>query len=270
MRILLFLVWLILGFVYWFVWDRQQEKCCEQQVGTEVIRDTNTVESGISAYPIQFKWADKQAETTSLFSTYKDSLFNLLSAGGKLEITGFYADDELKAYPQGTDLGLMRAQEIREKLFPELKEGQFSLYSKKHEQALKDTELAFSASSIAYKPPENISTISDKILHFPFSSYDVMVDDDTEEYLDLLKKWMKETSGTIEVTGHTDNVGAAEINYNVGLKRAEYVKAYLVQEGIPGNRIVIRSEGKLKPVASNETEEGRAKNRRAEIKTIQN
>lgn len=69
----------------------------------------------------------------------------------------------------------------------------------------------------------------------------------------------------IAVLGHTDNTGTAQINERISLQRAEAVSSYLQSKGISASRI--RTEGMSfnQPVASNDTAEGRARNRRVEI-----
>ncbi len=69
----------------------------------------------------------------------------------------------------------------------------------------------------------------------------------------------------VEISGHTDNVGTPEYNLALSQRRAESVKAFLVSKGISAGRLGTRGYGAEKPVASNETEEGRAQNRRVEI-----
>lgn len=71
-----------------------------------------------------------------------------------------------------------------------------------------------------------------------------------------------DTSRKLLLTGHTDNTGNNEINKFVGQKRAESVQAYFVKKGINKNRIIISSLGETTPQSSNDSEEGRAKNRR--------
>jgi outer membrane protein OmpA-like peptidoglycan-associated protein len=69
------------------------------------------------------------------------------------------------------------------------------------------------------------------------------------------------------LSGHTDNQGAADYNKTLSEARAKSVKDYLVtMEGIVEPRISIRGVGADEPIASNETEEGRAMNRRTEFR----
>jgi outer membrane protein OmpA-like peptidoglycan-associated protein len=69
----------------------------------------------------------------------------------------------------------------------------------------------------------------------------------------------------LELQGHTDNQGSAEYNLALSQRRAETVKAYLVTGGIDDSRLLAKGYGLSRPVASNDTKEGRAKNRRVEL-----
>lgn len=71
----------------------------------------------------------------------------------------------------------------------------------------------------------------------------------------------------INVSGHTDWVGSEGYNQALSERRANAVKAYLVKKGVDGSRIRTFAFGETTPVADNDSEEGRAKNRRAEVRT---
>ncbi len=72
----------------------------------------------------------------------------------------------------------------------------------------------------------------------------------------------------IEIHGHTDNIGSEENNLVLARERAMSVKNFLVSQGIDKNRLNIQSFGESKPVATNDTDEGRQLNRRVEIKIL--
>jgi outer membrane protein OmpA-like peptidoglycan-associated protein len=73
----------------------------------------------------------------------------------------------------------------------------------------------------------------------------------------------------IEIEGHTDNRGGPEINQKIGLERAEAVKRYLYeQHQVPLHKINVISYGEEKPVAPNNTRDGRAQNRRVVVKVL--
>ena len=72
-----------------------------------------------------------------------------------------------------------------------------------------------------------------------------------------------------EIEGHTDSTGAAVTNEMIGLERAEAVKRYLYeQHHVPLHKISVISYGETKPVDSNGTRVGRARNRRVEVKVL--
>ena len=72
----------------------------------------------------------------------------------------------------------------------------------------------------------------------------------------------------IEISGHTDNTGTDAINEKLSQARADAVKTYLMAAGVAPNRIQSKGYGSLKPIASNETEEGRQANRRVEFSIL--
>ena len=82
----------------------------------------------------------------------------------------------------------------------------------------------------------------------------------------LLKEFDGEIIEAVIVEGHTDDRGPASFNQKLSEKRAEAVKAELIANGVDASLIKTIGYGESKPVASNDTREGRAKNRRVEIK----
>jgi outer membrane protein OmpA-like peptidoglycan-associated protein len=75
--------------------------------------------------------------------------------------------------------------------------------------------------------------------------------------------------GFIEIEGHTDNVGGKDINYKLGLERAEAVKRYLYEnQQVPLHKMNVISYGEDKPIAPNKTRDGRSQNRRVVIKVL--
>ena len=69
----------------------------------------------------------------------------------------------------------------------------------------------------------------------------------------------------LAVEGHTDSVGGDEYNQNLSERRAQSVRDYFVQQGVSANAIEAKGFGKTEPIASNDTAEGRAQNRRVEL-----
>ncbi|MDQ7075540.1 MAG: OmpA family protein [Gammaproteobacteria bacterium] len=85
--------------------------------------------------------------------------------------------------------------------------------------------------------------------------------------LDALAKRIKatDTLRSIEIVGHTDSMGNAEMNQKLSESRAAAVKTYLEKQGIAAARITSIGMGESNPVADNDTAEGRAQNRRVEV-----
>ncbi|AFK02802.1 OmpA/MotB domain protein [Emticicia oligotrophica DSM 17448] len=87
--------------------------------------------------------------------------------------------------------------------------------------------------------------------------------------LDRIAETLKENGNlTIEIQGHTDNVGSNESNLKLSQDRAEAVRSYLLSKKLPANRVTSVGFGETRPVASNDTEEGRAQNRRVEFTIV--
>ena len=72
----------------------------------------------------------------------------------------------------------------------------------------------------------------------------------------------------VEVAGHTDSTGSRAVNERLSLARAEAVKAFLVENGVSGDRMTVQGYASTQPVASNRTASGRAQNRRVELRRI--
>ncbi|MDA9555471.1 OmpA family protein [Pelobium sp.] len=74
----------------------------------------------------------------------------------------------------------------------------------------------------------------------------------------------------ILVVGHTDAIGSDAVNDKLSLDRANAVKSYAVAKGVDADRLKTSGKGKNEPIASNDTDEGRAKNRRVEVVIVAN
>ena len=70
---------------------------------------------------------------------------------------------------------------------------------------------------------------------------------------------------TLEIQGHTDNVGASAMNLKLSQSRADSVKAYLVKKGLPENRLVAKGFGMTQPLVPNDTAANKALNRRVQF-----
>jgi outer membrane protein OmpA-like peptidoglycan-associated protein len=84
--------------------------------------------------------------------------------------------------------------------------------------------------------------------------------------LNLLSQWLAENTAIfIQINGHTDHIGAEEMNVQLSTQRAKTVYEYLINSGISRERLRYKGYGSSKPVADNATEKGRKENRRTEF-----
>ena len=104
-----------------------------------------------------------------------------------------------------------------------------------------------------------------------FASGKADLPDDAKAKIDELAQKLKANpvGNFIEIEGHTDGTGPEDINSQLGLERAETVKRYLYETyQVPLHKMNVISYGESKPVAPNNTREGRAQNRRVVIKVL--
>jgi outer membrane protein OmpA-like peptidoglycan-associated protein len=105
---------------------------------------------------------------------------------------------------------------------------------------LPDVTFAFNSTEISPSFQQSLNKVADSMKQYPNS--------------------------LIDVYGHTDSIGSDAVNLDLSKRRADSVARYLMMQGVSSSRIQTQGMGKNYPVADNATEEGRAKNRRVEIK----
>ena len=116
--------------------------------------------------------------------------------------------------------------------------------------------------------PREVTVVLDsRSLHFDFDRYNVKA-----EYYSLLQnliEYMNYNDYDVTIVGHTDSKGTEAYNMGLGQRRADSVKAKLLEFGLVSDRILgTESRGESEPVATNDTEEGRAQNRRIEFHLV--
>lgn len=117
---------------------------------------------------------------------------------------------------------------------------------------------------VSYKDAEKGAALTLGSVFFDFAKYDLR----SESMSELRRIYAELTNlgWTVEIGGHTDNIGSDDFNATLSQQRAEEVRKFLLQQGLPANRVMAKGYGRKQPVATNDTEEGRAQNRRVEIK----
>ena len=159
-----------------------------------------------------------------------------------------YIEGRVPAWRQIAYPGLVNATTLTgSEHFPEKGKSYTKSTADKTKSALSTKQVSITFPTGAYKLDENAKYIIDK------------------EFVDIAKVF----NSKIRIEGNTDNVGSAASNKALSLKRAQSVANYLIQEhGMPRNRFVIVGNGPDKPIASNNTADGRAKNRRTDFELL--
>ena len=104
------------------------------------------------------------------------------------------------------------------------------------------------------------------VINFEYDKANLKDDPDTQKTLGEFKAFLEQHPEVeIEVEGHTDSRGSADKNQVLSLQRAESVRAYLVSKGIPSDKISANGLGSSRSIDSNDTAEGRQRNRRVEM-----
>ncbi len=117
-------------------------------------------------------------------------------------------------------------------------------------------------------PFEEKIIITQKI-HFEFNRWNIRpisfpILDDVVEVLKRNPQIKK-----VRIEGHTDWIGSDAYNIRLSDRRAESVRTYLIQKGVESDRLISEGFGESRPVADNNTTEGRAKNRRTEFTVVE-
>ena len=142
----------------------------------------------------------------------------------------------------------------------------YPFYSENFQVEKTYTELSPFLKDISLQPTDVGTVVTLKNVFFDFDKTELKPESFVE--LDRLVSYLQRNTVRIEIGGHTDDQGSDEYNDRLSENRAKSVYDYLIQKGIPADRLTYKGYGKQKPVADNGTDEGRAANRRTEFKII--
>ncbi len=130
-----------------------------------------------------------------------------------------------------------------------------------------DRHIKATRPKVAYKPTqEEAKIIETAMSNLEFESGKAIIKEGSFQYLNgLAELLVKHPEWSVKLSGHTDNVGKAAKNLQLSKDRAASVRTYLTNKGVDGANIESEGFGSTKPIASNNTAAGRAKNRRVEV-----
>ncbi len=202
------------------------------------------------------------------------------NANKVMNVTGYYKADETNtsAFP---NLGLARANAVKNHLVKNgIPSTQINTMGALMDDMVpkEDTYLgpvAYGITETAVDAEEELNALFDKIVANPLVLYFEtgeasinLTPEQRQKVADISRYLDKVPSAKAQVVGHTDNTGRRASNIALGQGRADFAKAYLSQNGIADAKIVATSKGPDAPVASNTTDEGKAKNRRTVVTLI--
>ncbi len=213
-------------------------------------------------------------------STLKLKDFLLANPLKTVDITGFYKNDETNssAYP---NLGIARANSVKNYLVLHgIPAKQIDTYGSLNKVIAPDknntlfgpikfdiltTDASDTSALDALKIACNTIKENPLVLHFKTGQSSINLTSDQRKKLADISHCVDKLGVKMQVIGHTDNVGNSKNNVVLGQKRANFAKDYLTRNGILESNIETSSQGPHVPIADNETEVGRAKNRRTVI-----
>jgi len=115
--------------------------------------------------------------------------------------------------------------------------------------------------------PPAIPTLA--YINFKFATAEISGADPIPVLEDVARIMKERPEIKVGITGHTDAIGSEEANMKLSMRRAEAVKDYLVKRGVEPSRLLTQGKGKTMPIDTNDTEIGRARNRRIEFSIVQ-
>jgi len=198
-----------------------------------------------------------------------------------INVTGYYKSSETNssAFP---NLGLARANTVKNNLVENgISSTQINTMSKlMDEMAAKDDvyygPVAYSLGDKAADADNELKALFEKIntnpliLYFDTAEASIeLTAQQRQKVADISRYLDKKDGATAQVEGHTDNEGRPSTNMRLGQGRADFAKDYLIKNGITATKIIATSKGESKPMESNATEAGKAKNRRSVV-TVKN
>lgn len=285
------LLWIGGGSWYWVCKVKEH---CDELPGntTEVVEEPSTVTAPATPSmpgfhvgaegeklflrmdPMLSKVGSADLALTPSLESALDSLNGYMNTNGGsfLEIIGNYFDGM-----EGEDaqLGLERAKSLGQILVQKGIDPARLVYSYDGTSFISLADSMVNAVSVNILPgeaesEEDLSSLFEpNNQYFDFGVTNLPVTPEFRSYCGKVIRYLRaHPDASLNVTGHTDNVGSASGNKKVGLGRAQTVAGVLEGFGVSPGQMAISSEGMAKPIADNDTEEGRAKNRRVEIRLV--
>lgn len=219
MRYLSIILWLILGLIYYWIWNNSANSCCAGDATT----NTESVAPG----------------------TYDEDVKEIAAS-----------DMDAANVEKEEDAAALAAKKAEEDAAAK------KMADEAAEKAIAEAAETKTVTSVKTTDASGAKKLT---FYFPYNSSQSNLSTGTEADLDEIVASAKSSGKRVVVSGHTDDRGPSDGNKSLGQWRAEEVKKKLIAKGLSGSQITARSFGEEQPVASNDTADGRQKNRRVEL-----
>ena len=271
-KILAFITFLLFLLLLWYTYNRYQN-CCGSDNSNNVVEQTKTLpvnkQKGETTEELTtnndgsllFNWNSDIAHENEYWSTKKTNILSGTADGKILKILGPYFKEE------GKEMGIKRAKAAYAKLSDKINAKKVEFGSKLVAYYEGAKTKPFSGTDYSWLiRNDNITEVDNKaLIYFPTNSTKKLSNINIINYLKDITNSLKKNNKKVYLSGHSDNRGSSIANKKLALGRANSIKNELVNLGIDSSRITTVSFGEEKPIASNNTNIGRQKNRRVEL-----
>jgi len=259
-KIFLVITVLLFLLLVWYTKERYQTCCITNEIVKAEVIEEPVIEVKKDG-PLVYDWNSGKAITNDLWAGRKSEILAGQADGKALQIIGPYFAEE------GESVGLERAKSALNLLAGDIDTSKVELGTRLIEDYLESKTARFAHTEFNWNVRnDNIQEIDNvALLYFPSNSTSKIENANLNSYLNDVAEKLKTNNNSVILTGHTDNRGSENGNYKLALGRANSIKNVLVEKGISIDRITAKSSGELSPIASNDTKEGRQKNRRVEL-----
>lgn len=214
---------------------------------------------------LQFDCASTSIDTLEAWPEAKASILAGRQDGKILLLVGPYYNDEIEKK------GTVRANGVALLLEDAIAPGRFG-YGAHYAGDCEETKIHL-LHELKYKWVWRNKDITENydhtLVYYKFDSDEEIKSEMVSAYFDEVAAALIQSGETVKLTGHTDAEGTDEYNVELGIKRAAAFQKSLIRRNVPEDQIIVESMGRSMPVESNETEEGRQKNRRVELRVIE-
>lgn len=255
-------LYLLCGYISWDLYTCKIKRA----------RPACAVDTASMDHPLLFKWGLKTPMDKDGLLAYLDSAATKgINDSTQLLITGLYhpAEPLPGNFP---NIGWARAEELKAMISEGLgiSSKDIRTASELSDEVLSDQRMPFMGIALSFEKAidtkVSITQTGNSItIRFPSNESVKEVKPSVQAYFRSLAARLERSGESVVITGHTDDVGSNQVNYQLGLERANFIKDLIQASLNDTSKVISASKGEEEPIADNATEEGRQANRRVEV-----